>query len=514
MRLVYEIDPDIPFLSNSSSASLSEIVKSFGSGNMTEDDWHSLTDGRLLSWMISHEDVMACESLRIMTQGQPFSMSLAYKVLYNLDRTAAYDLREANTPALVGELLCDLLTTVQHTTNDDLAVEMQDFCDENGRFRYYAQLHGWYHEMSEAERCFNLNSEENRERLSAYDLHTALYRYCSILGATPYYKLPDGTKLKKVEDVKEKRLANAIRNELRTGSLSQWLSVFYHENPNMDFAEEYSYEHELEKWLLALGELDAQQMYYKRFIKAREDTTERIAEVRHDWNSARSRELLWRYLYYFLAAVWIGLLVVVGIDNRTYILEHPYLTILLPVGSMTAVIVAIRAFFGGIGAFLAFLLGCLGFGSAFAPIYMLKFAQSWSPSLFIPVMVLISLIYMVICHLTVFQHDDKTSAKAIREILTTEDINTSLMEPLYYTFKTKSFRYKSTKFGLLDDISNQVRSISGENVLHYALWGLLFLILIVEFCAFSPKLLNIKNPTFGREEVKQVIEQVQNDLDE
>ena len=105
MRMVYEIDPDIPFLSHHPSSTIHEIVRSFGHADPTEDDWHSLVDGRLLSWMYSHEDVMACESLRILTQGQQYSDSLAYKVLYNMDRTAAYDLRDANTPENVGAYL-------------------------------------------------------------------------------------------------------------------------------------------------------------------------------------------------------------------------------------------------------------------------------------------------------------------------------------------------------------------------------------------------------------------------
>ena len=99
IRTAFEIDPEIPFLSRYPSSTLKEIVRTFGKENLTEDDWHSLTDGRLLSWMYSHEDRMACESLRILTKDQPYSKALAYKVLYNLDRDAAYDLKRAFTPA-------------------------------------------------------------------------------------------------------------------------------------------------------------------------------------------------------------------------------------------------------------------------------------------------------------------------------------------------------------------------------------------------------------------------------
>ena len=76
-----------------------------------------------------------------------------------------------------------------------------------------------------------------------------------------------------------------------------------------------------------------------------------------------------------------------------------------------------------------------------------------------------------------------------------DDIKSTLLEPLYYTFKTKSYRFKGSKFGLLDDVTDQVRSISGESVLHYVLWSLLALIFVVDFIVFSPSLMNVKNPS-------------------
>jgi serine/threonine protein kinase len=511
MRMVYEIDPDIPFLSNHASANIKEIVHSFGYASPTDDDWHSLIDGRLLSWMYCHEDVMACESLKIMIQDQPYSQSLAYKVLYNLDRTAAYDLCEANTPEAIGTMLCEQLKSMQHTPNQEMEAQMQDYLDPDGRFHYYAQLQGWYQIAADASHCFDMKSAENIERLSAYDLHTAFYRFCQILGSTPVYVLPNGTELQSLDDLKDEQNATYMRNEIRTGSLSQWMSVFYHEDPHKDFSEEYSYERELERWVLAMGEIDSQQKYYKRLIKARQDTAERVQEVRHEWKSAHLRELIWRYLYYGLLLVWLGLLIFVGISEHSKILAYPYLTILLPVGGMTAIIVAVRAFFNGIGPLLAFLMGAISVATAFVPMWLLQFVDSHKPSWVTAVLIFLTIIYATVCHFTKYRHDDKTSIKTVREILLNDDINSSLLEPLYYTFKTKSFRYKSTKFSLLDDISNQLRSISGENVLHYVLWGLLMLVLILEFYFFSPRFLN-KEIKIVKDNIEQQVEQVQYDL--
>ncbi len=493
VRLVYEIDPDMPFLARHPSSTLKEITHSFGYCNPTEDDWEALTDGRLLSWMYSHEDMMACESLRILTAGQEYSRQLAYKVLYNLDRECAYDLREAYTPAAIGELLSHELMQVEHLSGDDFEMRMRDFTDKEGRFFSYAQLHGWYDLMNEANRCFDLQSAENHDRLSAYDLPTALYRFCRILGATPGYLLPNGTILTDGRSM-DLSYTSLIRQELRTGKLSQWMAAFYHEDPTRDFAEEYSYERELEEWIMAQGRLDNQQPYYRRFTKACEDTKRHVAGVKYQWQSARMKEQLWKYIFYGVCAVWALLVLIIGISGRDYLMSHKVLAIGVPVGGMSAVIVAVRAYFKGLSLTLSCICGLLGALTALVPIYVMQAVQDASPGLLNIVVVGLTAVYMAICHFTAFHEDKAADADAVNHLLNNEDVKTSLIEPLYYTFKTKSNRYKSTKFSMLDEVSDHVRSLAGESVMHYVLWTVMALLLVLEFIIFSSSLLDAELP--------------------
>ena len=510
LRVVYEIDKDIPLLAHFPTAALPEIVKAYGSQDVTDDDWHALTDGRLLSWMYSHADKMACEGLRILTQGQPYSKSLAYKVLYNLDREAAYDLRYAHTPQGVGDLLSSRLVEAQYMSDEELQAEMEDFLAPGGRFCYFAQLHGWNELLSEANRCFDFKSEENRERLGAYDARTALYRFCRILGTTPVYRLQDGTELTDGRNI-EPRQYGIIRQDIRRGAFVQWMSAFYHEDPNADFSGEYAYEHTLEEWLNELGKIDKTQMYYKRFVNARQETADRVKSVRDGWRRAKAKENVWRWLFYGLSAVWLLLVLIFGVPHD-YIVAHPYLSVGLPLGSMTAIIVATRAYFRGYDIFFSLLWGLAGAASAFIPIIILKYIAQSHPSLFSLAIVAISLVYILVCHLTDFRGDQKADSKLIAEVLD-NDIKSTLLEPLYYTFKTKSYRFKGSKFGLLDDVADQVRSISGESVLHYMLWSLLVFIFVVDFIVYNPSMMNVPNPS--REEVEaapvEIIQQIDND---
>ncbi len=182
---------------------------------------------------------------------------------------------------------------------------------------------------------------------------------------------------------------------------------------------------------------------------------------------------------------------------------------------MSAFIVATRAFFRGYGFILSLLWGALGAFTSVIPILILKFLNASYPSAFNIAIVAMTAIYMLICHMTDFRGDQKADNKLINEVLD-DDIQSSLIEPLYYTFKTKAFKYKGSKFGLLDDVSDQVRSVSGESVLHYIFWSLMVALLVAEFVVFSPSLMNVRNPNLdGKWKLQphKVIKQLEKDVE-
>ena len=514
LRMAYEIDKDIPFLPQYASSSLREIIHSFGYEECSDDAWLSLSDGRLLSWMYSHEDRMACESLRIMTQGQKPSRSLGYKVLYNLDRDAAYDLRDADTPYRVGVLLSQQMKDWQHLPEKEFNQCITEFSDPNGRFAYFAQLHGWVEQLNQARACFDMKSEENTERLGAYDLRTAAYRFCRILGARPTYLLDDGLELVDGLTVDKIGHQEEMVKEMKKGALSQWLSIFFHEDPEKDFSEQYSYEHCLEDWILKLGEIDPNQIHFKRFGMAKQETSEKYAEVRRMYYRAKSKEKTWRIVFYSLCGIWALFLLLFGISGREYLLWYEGLSIVLPLGGMSAIIIGTRAFFKGYGFVFSCLWGVLGILSSYIPVMILRYVNGTAPGMFIPTILILTALYMLICHFTDFRSDTE-SENLLESGMAEDDIKSTLIEPLYYTFKEKKFKFKGSNFGLLDDVTNQVRSLSGESVLHYILWSALIGILLLELIIFSPKLLNVGNPNANdwRLNPSAVVKQIQKDVE-
>ena len=412
----------------------------------------------------------------------------------------------------IGEMLRERLINAEVLSDKAFEEEMSDFIDKDGRFKYYAQLHGWSEILNEYHRCFDMNSDENRDRLGIYDYRTAVYRFCRILGVTPVYQMPDGTIYDNGRDVNVQNHAQ-IRSEIREGSFSQWMSVFYHEDPNADFSENYAYERTLKDWVMALGQLDNTNSYYKRFVNACEETTSRIKNVRDNWQTAKRRENIWRTVFYSLCGIWILLILFIGVKDRSYLLGHTFLCIGLPLGGMTAIIVGTRAYFRGYDFLFSCFWGFLGALSSFIPIIILRYFGQSHPSLFNVAIILITLAYMLVCHLTDFRGDEKADSKLISEVLD-NDVKSTLIEPLYYTFKTKSYKFNGSKFGMLNDVTDQVRSISGESVLHYVLWSLLALIFVLNFIIFSSSLLNVSNPDVNKmKSPTEVIRQLEKDVE-
>jgi hypothetical protein len=138
------------------------------------------------------------------------------------------------------------------------------------------------------------------------------------------------------------------------------------------------------------------------------------------------------------------------------------------------------------------LFGILGLFTAYIPYYGLKYVEESIPQWFHVAVFLFTLVCTAIAWLTDFSRDEKTDAKFIDETLAKEDIKSTLLEPLYYTFKTKSQRYKASHFSVLDEIDDQIHSISGESVIHYILWSLLTIVMILELCLLSPHVYGMK----------------------
>lgn len=481
-RTALEIDPSMPLLHNAETKDVTDIVRHFGEGSAIEDDWHALIDGRLLSWMYRHADNAACEALKIMTEEKDYSEDLAYKVLYEIDRSAPYDLKEADTPERIGVLLANNLSKWQDLDEEEFASAIKDFSSQSGRLAYYARLHGWTTLLEQMERCFDLDSEENHDRLGAYDLRTAAYRFCRILGKVPFYSLPSGVVLTDGSDIEEKYYAE-LRSEAGRGCFTQWLSVFYHENPEADFSVEYEYERALGNWLKAIGIILPRQVYYRRFIKAREEIKKKNEEFQNSYKDSTKRVAIWKRVSQILACLWLLTTIICWIAGKPYHFGGGYSSAMLPVGIASAMLAGKHAYFHGYGTMMTGVWAVGGFLSSLVPMWILRGVEASAPLALMPAVLAISAVYIILCYLTSNQKANNGDSEMVAELID-DDVKTMLLEPLYYTFKTKSHHYSGSKFSAMDNLRDHYTSVTTEAFIHYLLWSLMALALVMEALAY------------------------------
>ena len=106
----------------------------------------------------------------------------------------------------------------------------------------------------------------------------------------------------------EKQAETVVMDE----GIGEWTHkyVVYCKNPSKEFEEEYSYERELENWLMTLGEIDMSNKYFKRFVDAREATQSKMEGVRKEWLTAKRKEKTWRYTFFGLCGLWVLLVLI------------------------------------------------------------------------------------------------------------------------------------------------------------------------------------------------------------
>ena len=497
IKAVYETDPDMPFLAQAPSATVIEIVQAFGEDERTPDDWLSVIDGRLLAWMYRHCDVALCESTRILMEQQKMSeRARAYAILYNIDRTAAFDLRQAKSESLVGQLMAEQMEQCQRLSDEAFEASMADFLEPRGRLHNYATLHQWTRTLRLLETCLPVDTREHRERLGVYDIKTAAYKICTGMGAHPLYRISDAdgtaeTWLHEPEDASmaDKRL---VRDEMRMGSLKQWMAVACHENPFADWGQPMSREHSIEHYLELVGQYDPADLHYKRFSKAKEEMDAKVSQSRTDWNTSQQRKRTWMLAFFGMAALWIIMLSSLGLHYSLNFHNNIYYYVCIPVGTAMAAMGAFYSYFRGNGVLFGLLWAIGGAATSFVPAGILDFCCWHFPNWLTTMSVILSIIYVVLAWLTAFNTSDG-QLEQLRQVFEI-DKDQALREQLYHTYKTHSFKFKGSNFALLDDAVAEARATSEERILNCIIWSILLVVMVVLFVLYHPSLIGLTPP--------------------
>ena len=494
LKLVFEIDAQVPFLNHAPSEDLKQIVSSFAT-ERTEDEWLSLIDGRLLAWLYARHEIALCEITRQwMERTDLDERTRAWTLLYNLDRTCGFDLADVKTEVQVARIMARELLRCQNLEQADFEREMHPFISQKGRLYAYAGIHNWTRVKELIEILFNFEASENKDRFQLYDIYTASYKLCTAMGGVPSYeiRMEEGTVLVQgINELKELPI-KAVRDELRQGRLVQWMSIFFHEHPLESFSEPYEYERALESFLLTLGTYDSSEMHYKRYTKAEEQMARKLKVSRREWETNIQRQKNCMYSICVLSVIWILFILFGGIPVSTIFQQNIYYYVGIPVGSAAALVLVVWSYFRGHGFLICLLWAMTGLLSSLIPAAILDVSCRLMPSSVRWVTLLLSIIYIGFALRACFR---KTTAQLedLSGIFSVDD-NKALLEKMFYTFKTKSFKFKGSNFGMLDDVVDESRAASYEKLLTCTIWGVMLLVLVLLFIWYHPSMLNHPSP--------------------
>ncbi len=497
IKLVYEIDHSLPFLASEPCDTTEELVAAFASPDRTEDEWTSLIDGRLLAWLHGHAEVSLCEGIKFITKHSlNDSRTTAYQVLYNIDRKCAFDLHEANTITKVAALMAEKLCYCQNLDDESFAQEMKDYITLGGRLEIYAQLHQWNHTLSSMHEILDLNAPHNTERYAMYDLRTAAYKLCKAMGGQPAYEFVGEDYRALVVDPEELRdlPIKDVRAAIRSGYLVQWLSTFYQEDPSANFISDQAYNECVRNFLQMVGSYDGGEIHYKRYTIAQEQLERKIKESHHAWNQSMKNKNVFRTAFIGINVLWIVLLAIFGVDETRNLTNHIYMYTMLSVGLPLGAMLAVRNYFRGNGFSLGLLHVLFGVIISLVPAAILSVCLHNYPGVARWVALVMSAAYVSVGLKYAFGKSTVASpTEDLKDAFKVND-DDSLSEILYYTFRSRTFKFKGSTFSLMDDAVGEARSSSTEKVVNCVMWSLVPAFLIIAMIWFHSSMLNHDGP--------------------
>ena len=495
LKLAYEIDPTIPFLAREQSDTLEEVLVAFAQPR-TDDEWLSIIDGRLLAWLYGRGQLVMCDLVRhCMEQTELDERTRAWCVFYSVDRSCAYDLKDITTENQVGRMLEDVLLKNQQVDDNAFAAAFYDYTSKNGRLYNYAQYRNWTRTLALIDEFFDLEAPANTDRMQLYDLRTAAYKFCVALGGAPPYRVQSddyATEIRTIDELSDQP-AKAIRDEMRHGPLLQWISVFYHENPLENFSEPYSYERSLEAFLQMIGGWDNGEMHFKRFVKAEDEMQKKIEESRGTWKKAILRQRECKFVVAALSALWLLLVLFLGIHVTEDFQRHAVYYVVLPVAPALMTMFVVRSYFRGHGFIVNIVWALLAICLSLIPAFMIKSVSIAHPGLLRWLVLFMSCIYVYFAMRACLQQPTNLNGAALDEVLHIDE-NKMLMEKLFYTFKARSFKFKASNFGAMDDLAGESNAARYETELKCIIWSILLCVLVLIFVVYHPSLLNRATP--------------------
>lgn len=448
-----------------------EIVKSLNKriNTITDGELLAFVSNSFLVWLENH-DSKICKNALAQKEGftdnkdKPF-----WAVVYNLDLHRSYELSLSSDEGPchmsieeIAELInekaiqyyCINRKNPQTEEDKKTANFINDLQHFNGtRLYFYLKAKGRFDKQIEwINYCYEINSKENTDKPGPYNETIAIFKTIKgLMGKdnTPAYYFPKVDKT--IHSLNELKSIDpeTLREELRNGYLSDWITIFFQENPYAEMKENNDFEKLTDQYVSFLQKLSINYNIVKKYNFAKNIIRDRSGQIEKSLDRIH-------ILHIAIAFCVIAPLLITIIDLAFFNL--PFIGNPLPnisytiFGGTTILLSFLILFTTSIGFFLSLILGA---AISFITYYLLFILFSF----FLPfanwgIIVLIGLLIYYFIKSCII--NNKINNKVITKIKSIgEDFETKISEPLIYTFNTpngtefiSTFITKTNKFYL------------------------------------------------------------------
>lgn len=501
---IYILDREQPFLLNCSEPTYTpqEIVKAFALKANKTTDFKSLIDGRLLLWLSNKEEPELYDEISRLINGQSYSESLAFGVLYCLDKACGFNLNhEYTTPKEIAGLLSQIMISVQNMKDlDILPVALESFWGKQSRLYYFCKIHGWDDLLDYRDNVLRILEEKEENRLGEFNLSTASYQLCWKMGLQPGYlfakKQVVVSSIEELKQISERE----IRQEFRNGKLKEWLAVFYYANPLNNFDSEYSYEKSLASYLYKIEEFNATDFFGKRFFLAKERQAGLQRRIKISLRTAMTIDIISNILFISMGLTLIYFIAKYGIDDPELFIYNYFYQVVAPIGLFGGIYFGIKAFHLSSGIIMNILHTLLGALGTAAPAVFVYWPFRMFPGSFQLILMALILFYVF----AIFIWGLRDSAYKIRKliVLSEDNIQYTLIEPLDFAYKTVVAKYKTSNEKTMKEALLVISLKQKKLLTFYSVWILLGAYFLIIYFCFNSHFAGMEAPELNWENIK------------
>ena len=510
-KTLYYLDDSLPFVIETvkdkgknefvECTSADEIIVAFRDNNISDDAWNSFLDGRFYAWLEKQPLQDEIQAVNKILKNNTVSDSVKiHAILFNMNKLVSFNLYLPNenddqyyfTQTEIGNLFNHYARRKfqEKEKNTYLDMCIDELTNDQSILYYYFQSKNWKKELDWVKFCFEIKKGDNKKKCGPYNKEIALYKAIKGLGFDPYFYFKKSKKY--VYNLDELAAIDPaeIASELEKGTLKNWLTIFYQEDPFAELNESGAYETLTVSYVNKLQELNESNPEARRFFEAIDNGKKIKDKVKKRMSSLNVMRLIFGLLFIIPSGLLLAWLIIYKIPLTENPLPGAFWKVSSAYWVLATIVLGIYTWIvnNDGGFFVSLIAGLIEALILYYVVYLIV-------ALLFPVLNILSIILVVlgIGGFIWAAFGPFSSTKALRnELLADDNFDSQVLEPLYHAFHpSKDGNFESSTEGALTGFYDDLAR-SRKKLLSWIIPGILtFVLLSTAFFLLHPQFYDV-----------------------